>query len=424
MLAHMTSRLCLAPRNLGCLAYNTVLNSQEVIRHLSQTTELKPHSLDPESANFCKIENFLTSKSNPSDHTIEDVGLMYKMPKEDYKRLVTPDYNTGAFTRQFQDQAKSLNEVCMVVRSQGIELISYLKNTDFSAPINRYVIHGAKGSGKSMILLHAIHYCMQEGWLIIPNFGLDRWLVYHSRYRPTQATETLESSWNNERVDLPQRAVTWLNTFKLVNGSLLDNIKTSVKYNWSKHESSEIGTPFSAIVDFGQARVRVATDVIGAIMKEVRIQDESTMPKTLVTVDGVNSLFATTKLQVQHNTPLEASQLSFVHNLKKLLLGSWSNGAVIAALHPTDLIKKEKNILLPGSHPYDLLGQEGFDWLDPHVPILADRYTDEEILSQLAYYRDRKWISGRCLSEAGEAEMIQLSCHNPSDLAQICLSAY
>nr|CAB3236230.1 28S ribosomal protein S29, mitochondrial-like [Phallusia mammillata] len=423
MLSYRTAKLCFASSNV---ALTVLVKPKETVtlknRKYSNTLDLKPLSTS-EPGNFSTLEHFLTDESNPARHTIDDVGLMYTIPKEDYSKMVSSQFNTVAFTQQFDKQVQSLNEASMVIRQPGFEIVNYLQNTDYTAPVNRYVIHGPQGSGKTMLMMYATHFCMKENWLIVPNYNMWSWMDYQSRYKPTMKKEIMESTWNKERVDVPHRAVIWLDTFKLLNGSLLDNIKTTQKYQWSKHESADIGESFSSIVDFGKARVRVATDVIGAIMKEIRVQDASTMPRTLVTVDAVNAAFCETKLKIKHNVYLKAHELSYGHNLKKLMTSSWTNGAVITALSKPFLEKNKKGYLLPGSHPYDLLGQEGFDWLDPHIPIAVGQYTDKEILSQLAYYKDRKFLTGPCLSEAGEAELIQLSYRNPADLAHICLSA-
>lgn len=64
-----------------------------------------------------------------------------------------------------------------------------------------------------------------------------------------------------------------------------------------------------------------------------------------------------------------------------------------------------------------LLGKEGFEHLDPFVPIHVDKYTPKEFISCMDYYRERKWI--RYFPQQNE-EMALLSVYNPYKLMQLC----
>ena len=55
-----------------------------------------------------------------------------------------------------------------------------------------------------------------------------------------------------------------------------------------------------------------------------------------------------------------------------------------------------------------------------YITYTPNRYDDREILSHLAYYKEMKWLNNKSLTEAGEAEIVQLSDHNPSDLVKLC----
>jgi len=368
------------------------------------------------------ITNYRCSKSEISQHFISDVGHLYTIPPVDFHKMVCKETNTCGFTSPYLKLTDTLKEATMIVRQPGLEIVNYLKHTDYTAPVNRYLVHGETGCGKSMILQYVTHYCMQQGWLIVPSYNLWRWLDYSSRHKPKQRQEVNESFWNNSRVDVPHRAAWWLETFKCINGSMLDSIHTSQDYSWSKHDSSPSGTSFMTLMDIGKSRSRYATDIIGCIMKEIRVQDQANMPKVLVVADCINAIFGETRLKFKHGQLLHCDQLSFLYNLKKLITSSWCNGAIVMATNSACDMRWKNNV--KGSHPYDLLGEKGFNAIDPHIPVHVGNYTNKEVLTLLAYYRDCKWLTGRSLTASGENEIMQLSCNNPADLDFICSHAY
>lgn len=60
---------------------------------------------------------------------------------------------------------------------------------------------------------------------------------------------------------------------------------------------------------------------------------------------------------------------------------------------------------------------QGFEHLDPFVPIEVNRYTDKEFMSCASYYRDRLWLRG---SPELETELRHTSVNNPYRFMEIC----
>jgi len=67
--------------------------------------------------------------------------------------------------------------------------------------------------------------------------------------------------------------------------------------------------------------------------------------------------------------------------------------------------------------PRYLLGQEGFEHLDPFVPIHVDNYTDKEFHSYISYYLDRHWINKT--PQGFEEQLKFMSNKNPYALMQL-----
>jgi len=42
------------------------------------------------------------------------------------------------------------------------------------------------------------------------------------------------------------------------------------RYVWNKREAAEVGTSLTSLIDFGLARVKYSSDVMGALLKELR----------------------------------------------------------------------------------------------------------------------------------------------------------
>jgi len=415
-------KLCARRRyNVDKLKLNCFETSSR--KQLSTAAPLIYSRTEPGRASY--VDKFRCDRDEPSQHTLNDTGLFYKLPDDVYSRMTTPEWNTLAFPHRYQKCASIFNEACMMIREPGLEIVNILEQTDYKLPVNRFLLYGPHGCGKSMTLQYIVHYALARNWLVVPTYHTWNFVTYHHRFKEHKRQEHVMSQWNSERIDQPERAAEWLKTFRLINKPLLSELKTTKDYVWSRHESTQKGSTFNQLIDAGVARIKIASDVIGALIREIRLQQDVNFPRTLVVTDCVNALFGSTKYRLEYGVGVEAHQLTFVHHMKKLLSNEWSNGAVVTALDQSIFSTPDLTVKpVSSEHPFDCLGQAGFDCLDPHIPVHVPPYTDQEMLSQLAYYIDNKWLSGKSLSQAGEAELMMLSANNPRELALLCASAY
>nr|XP_056709472.1 28S ribosomal protein S29, mitochondrial [Euleptes europaea] len=346
---------------------------------------------------------FRTNESDPANHMEEHVGHYYSIPPQEVK-VIFPH----GLPARFQLQMKTFNEACFMVRKPGVELLSYLKHTNFAHPAIRYVIYGEKGTGKTMTLCHAVHYCAKQNWLILHIPDAHRWVK--------NCQELLPSSYNKERFDQPLEASTWLKNFAITNERFLKEIKTQQKYTWSKRESTEEGSPLITIVEQGLNRVKNASDVVGVVLKELKQQCPSGAFKLLVAVDGVNSLWGRTTLMKEDRSVVSPEELTLIHNLRKMMTNDWTGGAIVTTLSQTGAPYQPRRAYLPS----ELLGKEGFETLDPFVPIQAHDYTDLEFESCYQYYLERKWLQHeKASTNEGRMEFRFLSGGNPGEVDRI-----
>nr|UUA79759.1 28S ribosomal protein S29 [Octopus vulgaris] len=352
-------------------------------------------------------KQFRTQIQDPEKHTKQHVGLYYTIPDADVKKC----FETKGLSIVYQKQCQLFRETSIMVRQPALEIIDYIKNANYDHPVLRLMLYGERGVGKTLTLAHVIHFCAMQKWLLVHVHWPSMW---KKAWR-----EISMSTFKPGRIDFPLIAVDWLKLFKSQNEAFLQDIKTTSKYIWSKRESAEEGTTLSELIQFGLARPRYASDVVGIILKEVKKSASEKKHRVLVAVDGVNGLWGTTSVKDENYDYISCDKISLFHNFRKILKNDWSNGIVAGIVdivaNPSD--QREK------CTPHYLLQKEAFELLEPFIPVYVPEYNDKEILSCLDYYIDQLWLQNpKAKTEEGKKELIFLSNHNPMQLCKICAS--
>ncbi|XP_077012528.1 small ribosomal subunit protein mS29 isoform X1 [Tamandua tetradactyla] len=345
-----------------------------------------------------------TSESDPAKHGEQHEGQHYNIPFQDLKTIFP-----HGLPPRFVMQVKTFSEASLMVRKPALELLHYLKNTSFAHPAVRYVLYGEKGTGKTLSLCHAIHFCAKQDWLILHIPDAHRWVK--------NCRDLLQSTYNKQRFDQPLEASNWLKNFKTANEHLLSKIKVQEKYVWNKRESTEKGSPLGEVIEQGITRVKNATDAVGIVLKELKRQSSSGIFHLLVAVDGVNALWGRTTLKREDKSLIAPEELALICNLRKMVKNDWHGGAIVLTLSQTGSLFKPRRAYLP----QELLGKEGFDTLDPFIPILVSNYNPKEFESCIQYYLENNWLQHeKSQTEEGKKELLFLSNANPGQLERIC----
>lgn len=364
------------------------------------------HSL-PETRQAYLASTFRCLQENPTQHNLSHEAQFYTISSEEYRRLFT----FGGITRDFQKKIKIFSECCLMVRKPALEVIYYLNNTNFSNPVNRFVLYGVNGAGKTLSLAHILHYISFQQWLILHAPWPPMWTRLYKEVAP--------SAFKPGRIDHPVEAVAWLQHFKLQNSNLLQTKQPRIanSYTWSRREVTEKGSLLMDIIEQGINRPKFSSDCVGAILKEAKILASSGELRVAVVIDGVNSFFDETRIKRDDRSKVPPEDVTLIHAFMKLLRNDWTNGVVIVS---TDVIashsdKRESYL------PRYLLRKKGFELMDPFVPILVDNYSGKEINSCLDYYIDRRWIqSEQGKTEEGRKQLMFLSGYNPGKLIELC----
>lgn len=191
------------------------------------------------------------------------------------------------------------------------------------------------------------------------------------------------------------------------------------RYVWNKREAAEVGTPLISLIDFGLARMKYATDVMGAVLKELRHGGSAGLFRVLVAIDGLNVCWGRTRSRRADSQKefYRASEFSSIQHWRRMLQPDWSGGAVVCTVDGLAPWWNRNHLKFK---PLEVLGAAKFQDLDPFVPICIPEYSDHEAVSCIEYYRDRKFIQKEVAgTEAGRKELIALSCNNPEELYRV-----
>ncbi|KAM4011908.1 small ribosomal subunit protein mS29 isoform 1-T2 [Anomaloglossus baeobatrachus] len=347
---------------------------------------------------------FRTSECDPDRHSLDHEGQFYSLHGETVRAI----FPLG-LPRRFQLQCSTFNETTIMVRRPALELIRYLRDSDFSQPALRYLLYGKIGTGKSLTMCHVVHYCHSQGWLILH--------LPDAHFLVKNCKELMSSSHSKERWDQPLEASVWLKNFRASNERFLSQIITQQRYVWSKREATEAGRPLGEVVDQGLTRVKTSSDVVGVVLKELKAQSGAGAFRLLVAVDGVNALWGRTTIKKEDKSFVSPAELTLVHNFRKMLCNDWTGGAIVTSVSHTGSVFTSKSSYLPQA----LLGKGGFDALDPFIPVLVGPYSEKEFESCYHYYTARRWLQHeKARTEEGKKEIVFLCNYNPREMEKIC----
>lgn len=355
------------------------------------------------------LDEFRTNENNPVNHTREHIGKYYRIDDAVKRKL----FQHGGFIKKYEQQIKTFNEACIMVRSPAIEIIEYIERTDFSKPTIRYVLYGDSGAGKTMTLAHLLHYGFEKGFCLV-----------HVPYAPDwykRPKECGPSSEHEGMIDIPLDSAAWLVHFKNQNIDLLNktDVRVSKTYEWSKRENTPAGSTLLELIDHGIARAKYASDVIIALSDELKLASTEGKIKTMVLIDGFNSFFyETTRVfsDTRKKHPVTPEKVMITSPFRNFTNYDWCNGVCVLSVDVIGMLGQNK----PSTLPRYLLGKEGFEHLDPFVPIKAEIYDNKEFNSCISYYIERKWIQNT--KPGFDEELKFLSNRNPFKLMDLCNS--
>lgn len=353
------------------------------------------------------FEEFRTNETEPSRQSLLHEGKFYEIQPSVRKQLFTH----GGLPKVYEKQIKTFAETTLMVRKPALEIMDYIKRTNFNKPIIRYVLYGKEGVGKSMTMAHLLHFGMENDFILVHVPWVANWM---KRPRELVTLNDPEGCF-----DMPLDAAAWLIHFKTQNLPLLSRpeLIVSKEYAWSQRESTPKGASLLELVEHGINRMKFATGTIEALLAELKMLSSAGKCKTMVAIDGFNAfLVEKTTLQGLHKVRIPPQKITIVKPFMDIVNCDWQNGVCIISL---DKLAIPRGIT-DSELPLNLLGRAGFELLDPFVPVRVDDYTEKEYYSCIEYYLNRRWIQNR--KDGFDEELKYLSAKNPFKLMQLCSS--
>lgn len=344
-----------------------------------------------------------TEECNPLYHKVNHLNKIYTVPKTAQDVI----YPMKDMPKLFQEEFDIFGECFCLIRQPAIEIISFLRQTDYSKPINKYILYGTPGNGKTRTLLHLLHYAYEAKFitLFVP------WAQVWYRF-PKELTVSEE----NDLYDLPFEGANWLQLFKKQNNLLLNelNITLSKDYTWSQRESATAGSSLLSVIDFGITRVKYACQVVQVLIDELKLASIAGKCKVFVAIDGVNAFFNDyTAIRNVEKVRLIPSQISLTKAFTSCIKADWCNGAAVLIVDRL-ATKTQRELDLP----MYLLGDNGFTFLEPFVPVEVQPYTPDEFETIMEYYKERKFI--REITPSGQLEIALLTAKSPISVLNTC----
>ncbi|XP_070151335.1 small ribosomal subunit protein mS29 [Polyergus mexicanus] len=366
-------------------------------RKFSTAVEVK----DEQTNQVC---SFRTAENNPVNHNADHLARLYTVPIDIQQQI----FQYGGIPKMFMKQVTTFQECSIMVRQPAVEIISYLNQTDYTRPVNKYVLYGKLGVGKSIALSHILHYAFMQRYVLVHIYWAAHW------FKDTKEVAT--SVLSPGCMDLPIDAGLWLKHFKSQNSKLLLqlDLKTSKDYVWNQRETTSQGTSILELVDFGLNRIKYACGIVDALIRELKLASTAGKCKTMVIIDGFNAFTSShTRIHDDNKAMVLPKQVSLAIPFFDITKSDWCNGAVVVTVDQTANKDRRESYF-----PRYLLGKEGFEHLDPFVPVLVDDYNIAEFDSMIEYYKDRKWIRNITASSQRELELI--TNRNPFVLMDQC----
>ncbi|XP_020281550.1 28S ribosomal protein S29, mitochondrial [Pseudomyrmex gracilis] len=357
-----------------------------------------------EKEQVSQVCSFRTVENNPANHNADHIARLYTIPPDIQQQV----FQYGGLTKAFSEQITTFQECSILVRQPAVEIISYLHQTDYTRPVNKYVLYGKYGTGKSMTLTHISHYAFVQEFILVHTCWARNWFKYPK--------EVANSSLSPGCIDLPIDAGAWLKHFKSQNLKLLSklDLKVSKEYIWNQRELTAQGTPILELIEFGINRLKYACGVVDALIKELKIASTAGKCKTMVISDGFNAFTSNyTRVRDENKAMVLPEKITLATPFFNITQDDWCNGAVVLTVD--EKANKERR---ESYFPRYLLGKEGFEHLDPFVPVLVEDYNVAEFESMMEYYKERKWI--RNITPSGQREIELLTNKNPLILRTHC----
>lgn len=217
-----------------------------------------------------------------------------------------------------------LSKPCSVVRQVTSDAIDMLDDAKTKSSLeSRVVLTGRPGNGKSFLLLQAVEYCIDSGWIVIYIPRAKNLVNSTTAYAYDLRTQTYLQ---------PAFAYQTLQRMHTVNAHLLGQLQMQNDLVLEK-QTVPTGTTISDLIQVAiKEKSKVHSPVIlDTVMKELETQ---TLTPVLFAVDDFQALYCKTEYRDPHFAPIKSFHLSMPRLIMDFASGkrSFAKGALLGAI--------------------------------------------------------------------------------------------
>lgn len=126
-------------------------------------------------------------------------------------------------------------------------------------------------------------------------------------------------------------------------------IRLTKDYEWTAKEISTEDSPLIELINFGINRVKYASDIVIAVLNELKIASTANKCKVLVAIDGFNAFFTNdTCVKNDSKQIMPTSKISLTQAFLDITKSDWCNGEVIVTVdqYATKVSEYKQNLSL------------------------------------------------------------------------------
>ena len=367
--------------------------------HTSTTSVSATTTAEPE-------ESQLLCAKSPDQHTVADLQKIYTIQESLRTERLGP-----AVPKYFAHLSNAIHETSVLIRSPALQCMEMIDAAamDGTGPA-KMMLHGPRGGGKSLTLLHLLHYAMLKEMVLlyVPNpyfFVRDHTNVL------------LKSSWKATRYDQPNMAKRWLDVFRSMNANFLRNTTTSREYKWGKRDATPQGKTLMQLLDQGSSRDSYLTDAVGILLREIRTNEALNV---MFAVDACNGLFTS---ETKYEEVEDPRDLALVEMFQKLTRPEFTlkQGAYVFATSRSVQYYKPPIALTEKNEPDSLerfLDGAAREHLADFTHVDVPNYSKEEYETMMNFYNSVGWLA-RDNTEDVIKQVDFLTYRNPFAVQQI-----
>lgn len=218
-----------------------------------------------------------------------------------------------------------------LVRKETVELAEMMSNVKETQKVDRRVLAGEKGSGKSVLQLQAMTMAYLQGWIVMHFPEAKEMTIAHEAYQPVKLEDGTTGYIQ------PQYTAHLLSNFAKANHGLLNNLRLSKEPKLPVPVQSNI--TLLRFVELGATDAELAWPVWQALWAELLAPSQPSKeglhrPPIFVSLDGLEFIMRDSAYLSAEAQPVHAHDLLLARDFVNLLSGSTNlpnGGTVLAA---------------------------------------------------------------------------------------------